>query len=176
MVKNNSVDIVVNDDNWAKIVVVSEAQCLSVFDLVYKYITDENIVAKYDWQKTDKPFDVVLALSNAEEVRQLNSEFRGKDKATNVLSFANIDAEDFEQSSANDERIALGDIVMAWEVLKAEAEEKNIAVANHFWHLFVHGVLHLLGFDHQNDDEAEVMEGVEIAVLKLMNIDNPYKE
>ncbi len=176
MVKNNSIDIVVEDDNWAKILVVSEAQCASLLDLVCKYLTDNKIETRYDLVGLDKPVSAVLALSNADEIRKLNAEFRGKDQPTNVLSFANIDADDFEEIIENEETIALGDIVMAWEVLQAEAKEKNISIADHFWHLLVHGILHLLGFDHQNDEEAEIMEGIEIAVLEQLNIDNPYKE
>ncbi len=176
MVKNNSVDIVIEDDNWAKILVVSEAQCVSLLDLVCKYLADSKIETRYNWGGLDKPMTVVLALSNANEIRKLNADFRGKDQPTNVLSFANIDADDFEEVIENEEVVALGDIIMAWEVLQAEAKEKNISIADHFWHLLVHGILHLLGFDHQNDEEAEVMEGIEIAVLKQLNIDNPYKE
>lgn len=177
MVKNNNhIDIIVEDDNWAKILVVSEAQCGMLFDSICHYLAKNKITAKYDWSSIDKPLSAVLALSNSEEIKKLNAEFRGKDKPTNVLSFANIDADDFEQSLEDEEIVVLGDIIMAWEVLQSEAKEKNISIEHHFWHLLVHGILHLLGFDHQNDDEAEVMESIEIAVLKLMNIDNPYKE
>lgn len=173
---NNHVSVVIDDNSWAKVAIVSEVQCSKVLDLICCYLRDNGLRAGNDLQTADKPLSATVVLSNAEEIRKLNAEFRNQDKPTNVLSFANIDADDFEQIVEQDEVIALGDIIMAWEVLVDEAKQKEIAVEHHFMHLLIHGMLHLLGFDHQNDDEAEVMEGIEIAVLGLMNIDNPYKE
>lgn len=176
MATNNKIDVIIDDDNWAKVAVVSEAKCCAIFDLVRQYLTDNNVATKAGLNNIAKPLHAVLNLSNAEEVQRLNAEFRNMDRPTNVLSFANIDSDDFTEVLRHDEVIELGDIIMAWEVLRDEAMQKAIASENHFIHLLVHGLLHLLGFDHQNDDEAEIMEGVEIGVLKLMNIDNPYEE
>ncbi len=133
---------------------------------------NENI----DFMNLDKPLLVNLCLSDDNEVRTLNREFRGMDRPTNVLSFANIDAEDFEQSLDIYDEIELGDIIIALETLKREAAEKGISLRDHYCHLLTHGVLHLLGFDHIEDEEAEHMENFEIKILELLNIKNPYEE
>jgi len=174
VMNNNHVDILVDDENWAKVTVISEARCAEVLNMVCDYLRKNQTSAKYDLQKNNRPIDITLNLSNAQTIQQLNAQFRNLDKPTNVLSFANIDSDDFELVSQQDERVFLGDIIMAWEVLFDEATQKQIPLEHHFMHLLVHGILHLLGFDHQTDDEAEVMESIEIVVLKQLNIDNPY--
>lgn len=109
-----------------------------------------------------------LALTDDAEVRALNHSWRGKDAATNVLSFpAGDDARNPDY---------LGDIVLAYETVLKEAREKGIAVEDHVAHLVVHGVLHLLGFDHANDAEAERMEKLERAALASLGIADPYEE
>ena len=117
-----------------------------------------------------------MCLSNNDEVQKLNKEFRGKDKPTNVLSFANIDDEEFWDNIDSDEIHELGDIILAFETLEEEAVIKGISVYSHYCHLLVHGFLHLLGFDHQDDDEAEEMEGLEVDILREFSIDNPYEK
>ena len=117
-----------------------------------------------------------MALSNDSEIQKLNAEFRHLDKPTNVLSFANIDDEDFDNQVAYDDVIELGDIMIALETMEREAEEQKISFTDHYSHLLAHGILHLLGFDHQQDDEAEYMEGFEINILQQLNVANPYKE
>ena len=109
-------------------------------------------------------------------MQKLNREYRGLDKPTNVLSFATIDDPDFYNDLALYEEVELGDIVIALETLEQEAELKQISLHHHFCHLLIHGLLHLLGFDHIEDEEAEYMENAEIKILEQMNIPNPYKE
>lgn len=106
--------------------------------------------------------EVSILLTDDDEVQALNREFRGKDKPTNVLSFP------------NDENRMLGDVAMALGTLKREAEDEEKTLSNHFVHLFVHGVLHLLGYDHLDDAEREEMEGLEIKILKQLDVENPY--
>jgi probable rRNA maturation factor len=115
-------------------------------------------------------------LSDDEAVHKLNKEFRGMDKPTNVLSFANIDDDFFWDTLDEVDEAELGDIILAFETLVREAQEKNISVYALYCHLLVHGFLHLLGFDHQEDDEAEEMENLEIDILASFSIDNPYKD
>ena len=74
------------------------------------------------------------------------------------------------------EEIELGDIIIALETMQLEAKEKGISLKDHYCHLLTHGILHLLGFDHQNDEEAEYMENFEINILQQLNISNPYTE
>ena len=97
-------------------------------------------------------------------------------KPTNVLSFAAVDDPDFDRNTELFGEIELGDIIIALETMQREAAEKGIPLRDHFCHLFTHGILHLLGFDHIEDDEAEYMEEFEINILKRLNIKNPYGE
>ncbi|MDR1694897.1 MAG: rRNA maturation RNase YbeY [Lactobacillaceae bacterium] len=141
----------------------------AVFDYVKK---NENI----DFLSFGKPISVGLALSNDTEIKKLNRDFGDKDSATNVLSFASVDDENFYDDIELFKEIELGDIIISFDTLEKEAKEKNISFINHYTHLFIHGILHLLGFDHIKDDEADYMEDFEINILKTFNINNPYAE
>lgn len=120
--------------------------------------------------------EIVVRLTDDAEVRQLNAQYRQKDKPTNVLSFPMIAPDLIESMTQNsdDGEVILGDIVLAHGVCATEAEEKGISVEQHATHLIVHGVLHLLGYDHQGDSEAEAMESMERAALEILGIPDPY--
>lgn len=124
----------------------------------------------------DAIFEVAVKLTSDAEVRQLNAQYRGKDKPTNVLSFPLVQADLLEAQSNGDDdgEILLGDIVLARCVCIAEAAEKNISVADHAAHLIVHGTFHLLGYDHMEEAEAEAMEALEIDALRSIGIADPY--
>jgi probable rRNA maturation factor len=102
-------------------------------------------------------------------MQALNLQWCGKDKPTNVLSFPAPPA-----SLPTGEPRLLGDIVLAHGVVAAEAQAQNKSIHHHIAHLLVHGCLHLLGYDHENDRDAKAMETREIAILKRLGIDNPY--
>lgn len=107
---------------------------------------------------------VTLLLTDDASVRELNARFRDKDSATNVLSFpAPPNPEDH-----------LGDVALAYGVCAREAVEQGKSLGHHLQHLTVHGVLHLLGYDHIGDDDAETMEGLERAVLAGLGVPDPY--
>ncbi|WP_428061552.1 rRNA maturation RNase YbeY [Brevundimonas sp.] len=108
--------------------------------------------------------DVVVLLTDDEAVRDLNARFRDKDKPTNVLSFPAPD------SAAPH----LGDVVLAYGVCAAEAEAQGKTLSDHLSHLVVHGVLHLLGRDHEDDAEAEEMEAEEREILAGLGVADPY--
>ena len=108
------------------------------------------------------------------EVHALNAEWRGKDKPTNVLSFPMAEAEDLAEASSPGPELMLGDIILASGVCAAEAEEKSIPVDQHAAHLMVHGTLHLLGYDHMDEESAADMEAREIRALARMGIADPY--
>jgi probable rRNA maturation factor len=120
--------------------------------------------------------EVSVRLADDAEVRRLNAQYRGKDKATNVLSFPMIqpDLLDTVTQNSDDGEVLLGDIVLAHGVCAAEAAERGISVADHLTHLMVHGVLHLLGYDHQGDGEAEAMEAIERDALASLGLADPY--
>jgi probable rRNA maturation factor len=119
--------------------------------------------------------EVSVKLTDDEEVRTLNRDYRHKDKPTNVLSFPLVQRDLLEGlANSDDGEVLLGDIVLAEGVCAAEAAEKGIAPEIHATHLIVHGLLHLLGYDHEGDAEAEAMEEIERAALASLGIGDPY--
>jgi probable rRNA maturation factor len=120
----------------------------------------------------DEPCEATLVLTDDEEMLELNRTWRGKDTSTNVLSFPA--GEPFGE--ARGEPSPLGDIVLAGETVIEEAKLRNIPAADHATHLVVHGMLHLLGFDHERDEDAECMEALETKVLAGLGIADPYAE
>jgi probable rRNA maturation factor len=120
--------------------------------------------------------EVSVRLTDDAEVQTLNREYRHKDKPTNVLSFPMVQPDLLEGlANSDDGEVLLGDIVLARETCAREAEEKSVTFADHATHLIVHGTLHLLGYDHQGDSEAEAMEALERAILATLGIDDPYE-
>ncbi len=173
MAMSNQICIIFDDERWKDSLCNCEVWANDVCAQTLQYLKDYNL--GFDgW--IDKEIIINLSLSNNQCVQALNSQFRGKDKPTNVLSFANIDDEYFAEMMAENYEIELGDIIVALETLQKEAKEKNILLESHFAHLLVHGILHLFGYDHQDDDEADEMENIEIEILKRLNIEDPYNE
>jgi len=121
----------------------------------------------------DGPAELSVVLADDPFVQRLNRDYRGKDKPTNVLSFAFGDDED-EPDPAPGTPVLLGDIVMSLDTLTREAKEQGKPFAHHLAHLSVHGVLHLLGYDHIEDAEAEEMEALETTILARLSIPDPY--
>jgi probable rRNA maturation factor len=107
---------------------------------------------------------VTILLTDDETVRELNARFRGKDAPTNVLSFP----------AAATARPHLGDVALAYGVCAREAEAQGKTLEQHLAHLTAHGVLHLLGYDHQSDGEAEEMEAIERRILQGLGVPDPY--
>ena len=118
--------------------------------------------------------NIAFLLTSDEAVRALNRDFRGKDKPTNVLSFATLDDPDWQTQIVKNEPFHLGDIAFALETLQRESAEQKKTLHDHFTHLTVHGILHLLRYDHEKDDEAETMEALEIKILDTLGIADPY--
>ncbi len=114
--------------------------------------------------------EVSLVFTDDARIRVLNQQYRGKDKPTNVLSFPA--APPFPGRLGP----PLGDIVMARETVAAESEAAGLDFADHLTHLIVHGFLHLLGYDHETDGEAVVMERLETAILARLGIADPYAD
>jgi probable rRNA maturation factor len=111
--------------------------------------------------------EATVVLGDDALVRSLNATYRGQDKPTNVLSFSFKDA-------PGAGRHGLGDVVLAAETIVREAEEQNTPPVHHLQHLVIHGLLHLLGFEHDTDAEAEVMETIEVEILATLGVADPY--
>ena len=109
------------------------------------------------------PAEISIVLADNERIQALNGAYRGKDKPTNVLSFP------------QDGPGMLGDVILAYETIEREAAEQDKSFEDHTAHMLVHGILHLLGHDHEQDDEAEKMEKIEIKILDTLGIKNPYE-
>lgn len=166
-------NVTVNNPFWLEAVDFDALKVAeNLKDLTFEYMANSG----HELLSDGKSYSLNVCLSDDEEVHRLNKEFRGMDKPTNVLSFANIDDEDFWDDYEQSDELELGDIILAYETLQKEANIKGISVYAHYSHLLVHGFLHLLGFDHQEDDEAEEMEGIETEILAMYSIDNPYNE
>ena len=114
--------------------------------------------------ETSKLGELSLAFIDDKAITALNRDYRDKDAPTNVLSFPDMGPAPL-----------LGDIVLAYETVLAEAGEKSISVEEHVTHLVIHGFLHLQGYDHETDADAAQMEALEIKALAALNIDNPYE-
>lgn len=117
--------------------------------------------------------EVAVRLVGRAEIRKLNAQYRGKDYATNVLSFPALPAAIAPKSS--DAAQPLGDLVICPPVLRVEAREQRKTLRAHWAHLVVHGALHLIGYDHEDDGDARRMERREIAVLRKLGFSNPYR-
>ena len=131
---------------------------------------------RWTWQAM-RPFyrkaEIGLVLLDADEAQAYNRDYRGRDYATNVLSFAQDELDEFALQAAD---TLYGDLIICPQVVEKEAAEQGKSVQEHYAHLTVHGMLHLIGFDHIEDDEAEEMEALEIRILHQLGYDNPYSQ
>lgn len=163
------VDIIIEDERWQDLLpALAETAAQAV-------LTDQGL--------DPAAFEVSLLGCDDARIAVLNAEFRGKPAPTNVLSWPTQDlapeAEgarpDLPEPFLPDERESLGDIAIAWETCAREAEEQGKSLHDHVLHLIVHGVLHLLGYDHIREGDAALMEGTEVRVLDRMGISDPYE-
>lgn len=120
------------------------------------------------------PVEMAVVLADDAEVRDLNARWRGKDRPTNVLSFPSLDPDEIA-SQPRDMPVLLGDVVLAYETCAREAAEQGKSLADHVCHLVVHGTLHLVGYDHETDADAAVMEPLETRILAGLGIADPYE-
>lgn len=159
-----TIDISIEDEKW-----LSELEDYEplINSICRNVLSHTKIIGKSD------EIEISVVLANDEFIKELNNDYRGKDKATNVLSFPSEELTPFEYDELPD-YLVLGDIILAIETIKKEAAEQEKSVHDHFCHLITHGLLHLLGFDHIEDDDAEEMESAETDILAKMNIDSPY--
>ncbi|MBY0355935.1 MAG: rRNA maturation RNase YbeY [Rickettsiales bacterium] len=145
---------------------------ISVFcERIIRHVLKKHQALWYHAEWANTPLEVACVMSNDLEVQRLNARFRGQDKPTNVLSF---EADPDGPQTHGAPRV-LGDIILSLETLIREAAEQHKSLQDHTTHMLVHGTLHLLGLDHQHEQEAEAMEQNEISVLQELGIANPYQ-
>ena len=158
----SEIDISVEDERWAE----------DVPDLENRVARAVEAALAAAPQPPSGPVEVSVLLSDDATVRGLNARWRGKDSATNVLSFPAA-----PQPSHAGTAVPLGDVVLAYETLVRESAEQSKPLQNHLAHLLVHGTLHLLGQDHETGEaEAEAMEALEVAALATLGIPDPYAD
>lgn len=162
-----AVDVLVEVERWTSLLPDIE-------DLVVRAATAAYMAGGADAFEPEPPHGVEMSVSLQDDaaVQALNRHYRRKDSPTNVLSFAALEGD--LPPLPEGEPLPLGDIVLALETCEREAAETGIPLAHHVHHLVVHGVLHLLGYDHEDDADAEEMEAVEVAVLAAAGIPDPY--
>lgn len=162
----------VEDARWEaaipNVVQVAERVKSAAFDYLKMH---ENL----DFLAAEKPLKINVCLSDDATVHRLNKEFRGQDRPTNVLSFANLDFENFNAENESFDEIELGDIIVAYETMAREAAEQEVTLYAHFCHLLTHGFLHLSGYDHIEAEDAAYMENLEKEILQTLEIANPYE-
>lgn len=151
------VDLVIEDDRWTAMMPDAEKQAALAID------------SAYGEAGFDGPASLCLLLADDARLHALNRDFRGKDKPTNVLSFP------MEGEVPPGAVRTLGDIAVAYETVEREADEAHRPFLNHTLHLIVHGSLHLIGYTHEDAQEAERMESLEISALARLGIPTPYE-
>lgn len=129
--------------------------------------------------RSNSTLELSISLVCDIQIKKINNQFRQKNKPTNVLSFPAFDTNliknfGLKKIIGNDNYIFLGDIVISFERVYVEAKLQKKTFENHLTHLILHSILHLIGFDHEDDEEAKIMENLEIKILKTLKITNPY--
>lgn len=156
---SHTIEVAVAAEEWRAAVTEPEAICHRVVTAV---LNGESVPRS----------EVSVLLADDRFVTDLNRDYRGIDRPTNVLSFPAGEA----QPAPGDSLVLLGDVVVALETVRREAAAEGRSVGDHLAHLLVHGTLHLLGYDHERDDEAEAMEARETDLLAGLGIADPYRE
>ncbi len=131
-------------------------------------------LAKFDIDEVE----LCVAIVDDETIKQLNKDFRKKNKPTNVLSFPNddINLQDIADGKLSGDYRMLGDVIISYETIIREAADQQKKTIDHLTHMLVHGILHLLGYDHENDQDAKQMESLEESILSGFSIASPYEK
>ena len=158
-----STDVIVEYDRWNEIEFSDIAETAT--KAVFKYL-----------DLGPSRYSVAILACDDSKISSLNNRFRGKANPTNVLSWPAFElaAGEYPDAMWDDEPIELGDVAIAFETCRREAQEQGKQMEHHVTHLLIHGVLHLFGYDHEEDIEAELMEAKETAILATLGIADPY--
>jgi probable rRNA maturation factor len=162
-----TIDVTLACADWTRLCPRAESLARSAAELTLMHGTTALGLV---WQGT---VELGITLADAADQRQLNRDYRGQDAPTNVLAFPVWEAGTRLPSGAP---VLLGDVVLAVETVARESAEQKKPVADHLLHLIVHGVLHLLGYDHLTQAEAAAMESLERSILAELGVPDPYRE
>lgn len=150
-----------------------------------KMLIEEAAIAAYSAAKKPLPFsrrdfEIAVILTDDKTIKGLNHDYRGMNKPTNVLSFPQINLQKFKKAELDSfppkMPIPLGDVILSFQTIERETREQSKTLKNHTIHLVVHGVLHLLGYDHMRPKDAKVMEKLECDILADLGYPDPYNE
>ena len=156
------IDISLEDDRWSDAIEL------------YDDLTSDIVRISLEHLKLNiSHIEISIVLANDDFVQDLNKTYRGKDKPTNVLSFPQSEPEEIMPMLPY---LCMGDIILSLDTLQKEIKEQKKTLKDHYTHMLVHGILHLLHYDHITNDEALIMEGLEISILDKMSIKNPYED
>lgn len=155
----SSIDLVIEDPRWTETLPEAEA------------LAERGVAAAFARADFGEEVSLCVMLADDSRIQVLNRDFRGIDRPTNVLSFPSQDT-----PLLPGEPRMVGDIALAYDTLAREANDANKTFRNHFIHLIVHASLHLIGYTHDMDEDAERMEALEIAALSGLDVPNPYEE
>lgn len=162
------IDLIINEKNWLNFSTKKEIKNIAKRALngivsILKINIAQNVV-----------IDISITLTNDKVIKNYNNKYRNIDKPTNVLSFPMYEKEVVKELNQNGNYVLLGDIILSIDTIIRESNEQKKQFSDHLTHLIVHSILHLFGFDHINEIEAKYMESIEIKVLKIFGINNPY--
>lgn len=168
-----NIDLAVKSKKWEE----QKNAAKNVEEIVKKLIplTDLKKILKENLE-----LEVAISLVSDAQIKKLNHKFRHKNKPTNVLSFCALDEELLRQIGlkkivGSAPHLFLGDIVIAYETLKKESLLQKKSFQHHLTHLLLHSILHLIGYDHEEEKMAQQMESLEVKILKKLKIQNPYQ-
>ena len=172
---NIDLDISIDEPVWEDTFPLYNKRIADCFEQIVAHVPEARNFGKIPH------LELSILLTNDQNIRELNRDYRDKDKATNVLSFPSLTEEDIDVflrqgSEIPDFPIILGDIIFAYETIKKEALDQGKSFSDHFCHLCFHGMLHLMGYDHVEDVQAEEMEALEKKLLSKLSIDDPYQD
>lgn len=162
------IDYSINDNNWEKY--LEEKNISNFVKNIFDNVVD---VLRYNLNKKNT-IELSVTFTNDKEIQDINKNYRNTDKPTNVLSFPLFEKE-FLREYKSSPYISLGDIILSIETIERESMEQQKTFNEHLTHLIVHSILHLFGYDHIKDEDADVMENLEIQILKNLSIKNPYE-
>ena len=174
------VHLIIEDSKWHDL--LGDIDALDVFASKICSSALEHVSALEALKEERQALSLTAVFVDDTRIQALNREFREQDKPTNVLSFPThasmqmlLEAKPINAAQADD-IYYLGDIILASETIAKEAKEQSKEIEDHVAHLLVHGVLHLLGFDHEEDVQAQEMEALEVEILRTLSIANPYEK